>query len=99
MVQTANAAARVGRGVQEALREGRHPSSASASQPQLGVRPDADQTEGFGIGLLVDEHEVRPNVAIAEVGPRAAERMVTVAGFQRRIDGKGVHEGGEEPAP
>ena len=56
------------------------------------MRPDADEPQRPGIGLLVDEHQIRSDVAVTEIGPRAAERMVLVAGFQRSIGGKGLYD-------
>ena len=44
------------------------------------------------IGLVVDEHQIRPDVTVTEVGPRTAERMDMVAGFQRGVAGEGLYD-------
>ena len=54
------------------------------------MRPNADKPERPGIGLLVDEHQIRSHVAVTEVAPRAAERMVMEAWFKRGVAGKGL---------
>ena len=40
-------------------------------------RPELSQ--GVGAGLLVDQDEVRPHVAVVESGPLAAQRVVAQA--------------------
>lgn len=54
----------------------------SRSQPEVGVRPDADKPERSSIGLIVDEHQIRSQMAVAEVAPRAAECVVMAARFK-----------------
>ena len=49
------------------------------------MRPDADKPGRSRIGLFVDEHPIRSWVAVAEVAPRAAESVVTVARFKRLV--------------
>ena len=62
------------------------------------MRPDADEPQRPGIGLPVDEHHpIRSDVAVTEIGPRAAERMVMEAGLQRSIGGKGLRDHRMEP--
>ena len=55
---------------------------SSRSQPEIGVRPDADKPERSSIGLIVEEHQIRSQVAVAEVAPRAAERVAMAARFK-----------------
>ena len=43
------------------------------------MRPDANEPERSRIGLLVDQYQFRPYMAVAEVGPLAAERMVMMS--------------------
>ena len=61
---------------------------ATGSQPEFGVRPDADKPQRLCIGLLVNEHQVGSQMAVAEVGPRAAERVVMVARFKCIVVGE-----------
>ena len=56
------------------------------------MRLDADEPERSGIRLLVDEHQIRSDVAVTEVRPRTAERMIMVERLQRGIGGEGVYD-------
>jgi hypothetical protein len=42
------------------------------------VRAEADELQGFVIGLAVDQNKIWPHVAVAEVSPIASERMVAI---------------------
>ena len=46
-----------------------------ASQPQFGMRAEADKAQNVAIGFLIDQDEIRANVAVPEVRPRAAQRV------------------------
>ena len=48
------------------------------SQTQFRMRPEADQPQCVDVGLLVDQHQVRPNMAVAVIGPLAAQPMAVV---------------------
>jgi len=48
------------------------------SQTQFRMRSDADQPQCVDVGLLVDQHQARPDMAVAVIGPLAAQRMVVV---------------------
>ena len=67
------------------------------SEAQCRVRPEADKLKRSVIGLLLDQHEVRPDVAVAEVAPGTAQRVVVVVGNEGNVVGEGVHDDGEPP--
>ena len=43
------------------------------------MRPQANQSQRVGVGLLVDQDQGGLDVAVAVIGPLAAQRMVVVA--------------------
>ena len=53
------------------------------------MRPEANQSEDSGFCLLLDEHQVRPEVAVAKIGSRSAQRVVMVTGFEGDVGGMG----------
>ena len=59
------------------------------------MRRDANEPERFRIGLLVDQHQIRPYLAVAEVGPLAAERMVMMLRLKRIIVRERLDDHGE----
>ena len=65
-----------------------------ASQPQFGMRAEANKAENVATGFLIDQDEIRANVAVAEVRPGAAQRVVVMVGGKRDVVGQGVHDGG-----
>ena len=58
------------------------------SQTQLRMRPEADQPQCVDVGLLVDQHQVRPHMAVTVIGPLAAQRMVVVPVLKWNILGQ-----------
>lgn len=61
-------------------------------QPQLTVRSEAYEFERLGIRLAVDENEVRPDVAVAVIGPFTGQRVVEVTPGQRFVGNEQVHD-------
>lgn len=59
------------------------------------MRSEADEPKHLVMGLFVDQHEVGPDMAVAEVAPRAAQRVVVVSRVEGDIVGEGVHNDGE----
>ena len=51
------------------------------------MRSEANKSQSVGIGLLVDQHEVRLYVAIAVIPPVTGQRMVAVSRFQKPVIG------------
>ena len=56
------------------------------------MRPEADKPKRPIVGFLVDQHEVRADVAVAEVAPGAAQRVVVVAEIERNVVGERIHD-------
>jgi hypothetical protein len=57
------------------------------------MRTQPDKTEGFGIGQLIDQDEIGPDVAITGVLPFSGQRVVAVTGFQWLIVRQGDQNG------
>ena len=53
---------------------------------------EANQAQGFDVGLLVDQHQVRLHVAVPVIVPLAAQRMVVVPRFEGLIVGQDPHD-------
>lgn len=66
-----------------------------SSDSQFVVRPDAHESERRRVRLLVDEHEIRPDMAVAELLPGAAQRVVVVVRVEGNVVGEGVHDDGK----
>ena len=59
------------------------------------MRSNANEPERSCIWLLVDKHQIRSKVAVTEVGPQAAERMVMVVWFKHIVAGKSLYDYGQ----
>jgi len=46
------------------------------SKAELAVRAEANELESLAVGFAIDEHEIRPNMAVTKVFPPAGERMI-----------------------
>lgn len=51
-------------------------------QAKLAVRAEANKLKAVVIRLPIDQHQVRPDVAVAAIVPLAGERMIEVAARQ-----------------
>ena len=58
------------------------------------MRAEADKAQNVATGFLIDQDEIRANVAVAEVRPGAAQRMVVMVGGKWDVVGQGGHDGG-----
>ena len=54
-------------------------------QPQLGMRPQTHQPQRIRAELLVDQHQVRFEVAVAMITPVTRQRVIAVLRLQRNI--------------
>jgi hypothetical protein len=54
-------------------------------QAQLAMGAETNQIQRPGIGLPIDEHEIRPDVAIPMVPPVAGQCMVAMLRWQRHV--------------
>ena len=66
----------------EAVRAHTIRNETQALQAELGVRSETDESQCSGGGYLVDQDEIRTDVAVAEVAPGTVQRMVMVAGIE-----------------
>lgn len=57
------------------------------------MRTQPDKTQGIGIGRLIDQDKVGPDMAITAVLPFSRQCMVSVTLFQRLIVGQGYQNG------
>lgn len=53
--------------------------------------------KGIGVGLAVDQQQIRADMAFAVGDPVAGKHMVPIGGRQRVIGGKGVHDRLQQP--
>jgi hypothetical protein len=58
------------------------------SKAEFAVRSEANELESLVVGFAVDQHEIRPNMAVTEVLPSAAERMIVKTCRQRLVSGQ-----------
>ena len=65
-----------------------------ASQPQFGMRAEADKAQKVGTVLLIDQDEIRAKAAVSEIRPRAAQGVVVMVGGEWDVVGQGGHNGG-----
>ena len=58
------------------------------SKAELAVRAEANELKGFVVGFAIDEHEIRPNVAVTKVFPPAGERVIAKTRRRRLVGGQ-----------
>ena len=58
------------------------------SKAKLAVRVEANELESLAVGFAIDEHEIRPNMAVTKVFPPAGERVIVKARRQRLVGGQ-----------
>src|SRR5271165_6292880 len=58
------------------------------SKAELAVRAEAHELESLALGFAIDEHEIRPNMAVTKVFPPAGERMIVKTRRQRLVGGQ-----------
>ncbi len=63
-----------------------------SSQPQFGMRAKPDKAQKVAADFLVDQDEIRADVAVSEIRPRAAQRVVVMFGGELNVIGKGGHD-------
>jgi hypothetical protein len=54
-------------------------------QTKLAMRPKTHEFEAGGIGLPIDQHEIRPNMAVPMILPFSRQLVVDMATQQRLI--------------
>ena len=54
-------------------------------QPKLTVRSKAHELEGVVVRLSIDQHKIRPDVAVSMVGPVSRQRVIPKIQRQRRV--------------
>jgi hypothetical protein len=78
------------------LRKGDVPFTANRPStllhPQLAVRAEAHQLQAQLIRLAVNEHEIRPDVAVPVVVPLSSQRVIETPARQRSVGGEEVHD-------
>lgn len=58
------------------------------------MRAEADKTQKVATDFLIDQDEIRANVAVSEVRPWAAQRVVVMVRGKWDVVGEGGHDGG-----
>ena len=58
------------------------------SKAELAVRAEANELESLAVGFAIDEHEIRPNMAVTKVFPPAGERMIVKTRRRRLVGGQ-----------
>ena len=62
-----------------------HHSPSTGLQSKLAMRPKANQFQNLGFRLSIDQHQIRPEMAIAMFGPLARQGVINVAEGERPI--------------
>ena len=60
-------------------------TTATLLQAEFAMRAQANQTQRRFVWLLVDQHEIRFDVAITMISPLSNQRVIVVARFQRLV--------------
>lgn len=62
-----------------------HPTGREPSQAKIAMRPEPYKLENVFPYLTVDQHEIRPEMAIPMILPVACQRMIEIARWQGSI--------------
>jgi|RhiMetdeSRZDD1v2_1073273.scaffolds.fasta_scaffold383566_2 hypothetical protein len=62
----------------------------TASKTEFAMRAEPHELERVGVGLAIDQHQVRADMAVAAIVPGAAQRVIAKARRQRRVGAKQV---------